>query len=489
MKQPRTLKIIRLISSVTRSTLRGEKLVLAQTSEGLERLGGIYIKFLQIVVLNLDPFSQTGFKKLLDVYEKSAPDPINIYRYLSRELPPDKLAQFKKIEPLPFATGSFGQVYKAELITGQAVIIKILRPSVQRYLRYDLRLIGTLCWAYSIIDRQKMLNFRGIFADFKRISLQETDYVREAAVATEYYESYKNHPHMVTPKTYNELCTKHVLVQDLIQGVSITNILDLKLSGVDAEDYCRKYLNTDLIRMLQTVGVEMLTRAIAGEVFQADPHPGNIVLLANNKVALIDFGMSTHVIKNRLSLYELSVEYLKFYSNQLNIEDFTMVSLKFLAPDIHAAISHADTLLDPTGQEQAMVTRLREAIKRIYEDADNRIYVDKLMSGRQIMKVLFFVINKDNRFGFTFDLSASALIKAIQGYFVMMARFEPTGWAVRDAFQEAVSISSQQLDNILASPATEMSPEKALETLSYWFDKMARNDPWLMNRVVGGYLK
>ncbi len=359
MKQFRTIRIIKLMTSVVTSVLRGDKLVLDQNSAKLEELGGIYIKFLQLVVLNLDPNNQSSYKQLLNVYENSQPDPITIRTYLSRELSTDSWDMFKTIEEQPFATGSFGQVYKAQLWNDKPVIIKVLRPSVIRYLNYDLRLMGFLSWIYSVFDRQKMLNFRDIFKDFKRTCLDETNYIREATVARSYYEDYKNHPYLVIPQTYLQLCSYKVITQDYVQGLSLTSLLEMHSGGVDPVT--------------------------------------------------------------------------KPYFNQL--------------------IEH-----------------------------------------RMFMKALFFGINKGNRFGFSFDLNATSLWKAIQTYFVLIGRFDNNGdnrsvQVVLEMLNEIIWFAENNLAKIIESLKTEINPTEVLETLSCWFDKMARNDPWLMSRLVSGYIE
>lgn len=491
MKQPRTLKIVRLITEVVSSILKNDKLILNQTSEGLERLGGIYIKFLQLVVLHVDPHDQSGYRKLLEVYEGSTPDQIDIRRYLAHELGPDKLAMIKSIEPQPFATGSFGQVYRGELLDGQKVIIKVLRPSVTRYLRYDLRLIGILCWVYGMIDRQKLVSFKNIFHDFKNVSLQETDYIREAAVAQNYYESYQDHSNLVIPKTHISLCSKHVLVQEKIVGVSVTQLLELQISGNDAREYAYQYLQSDLFYLLKVVGVELLDRVLAGQIMHADPHPGNLIVLPNNKIALIDFGMTAGAIDNRQSFYEVMVQYDNYYSGNLAIDEFTIASLKFFAPELYEAIARSDEVLGANGESFSLMAKLRESIEQYYNDKDNQVFINQLMSRRQLTKVLFFAVNKDNRFGFSFEVSALALIKAIQSYLVLCGKFDETGQLiVRPVFTETVARgSSLRIDSILNSPSVNLSPGEALEVLSCWFDKIGRNDPWLMNRLAGGIIE
>ncbi|HLC91581.1 MAG TPA: AarF/ABC1/UbiB kinase family protein [Candidatus Saccharimonadales bacterium] len=488
MKQPRTIRIMRLMTHVMTSILRGEKLMISSNTDKIGELGGIYVKFLQLVVINLDPNNQVGYKQLLKVYENSQPDPIDVKRYLASQLSAQNFAKIKSIEPQPFATGSFGQVYHARLWDDRSVVVKVLRPSVIKYLKYDLRLLNALTWLYNLADRKKMLNFRSMFKDFKHTSLNETDYVREAAVADSYWESYQNHPHMVIPRTYMELCSKHVIVQDYIQGVSVAQLLALQTSSTDAAAYCLQYLQSDLHVLLSVIGVEIVGRALVGEIVQADPHPGNIIILPGNRVALIDFGMSAIITKDRMAFYDLVVQYQKLYSGHLAIEDFTLCALRCLAPVLYVALEQTDGLITQTYQV-SIFEKLRVAVKEYFDETNNKMGVSQDLQRFSIMKVLFFGINKDNRFGFSFDLSATSMWKATQTYFVLAQKFDPSGTIILNALNEVIWQAAHNMDRIAGSPQTQMSSSEALETLSCWFDKMARNDPWLMSRMVGNYIK
>ncbi len=464
--------------------------MLGDGSAKLEELGGIYIKFLQIVVLNLDPQKQRNYKDLLAVYEQSKPDSIHIWSYLGGNLSAYQLSQIKRVTEEPFATGSFGQVYRAELASGQEVVVKVLRPSVEKYLRYDLRLIGLLSQAFSLVDKQNIINFRSMFKQFKQSSLLETDYIHEAQVANHYYQRYADHPSMVIPKTYLELSNRRVIVQEYVHGLSVTSVLELQTNGHDPQAYVSETLNSDLFHQLQVVGAELLGKAVLGEIMQADPHPGNIILLPNNKVALIDFGMSSYLATNRFAFYEMLVQYVKFYSGNLAIEDFSMSALKFLEPDLHEAITHADKLLgEQVTGDNSMQNKVKSAVREMFDDESNQPMIARLLDQKMIMKVLFFAINKGNRFGFSFDLQAINLIKAAQNYLMLMGQFDKDGIVIYNVLKEVVEMAENNFDQVVDMQAGNTDPAETIETLSHWLDKMARNDPWLMNKLAEGYFR
>jgi serine/threonine protein kinase len=457
--------------------------------EQLDELGGIYIKFMQMVVLSSSGITQRNFIELLRVYEASKPDTMDVWDHLKKIGMPGR-GNIKGINPEPFATGSFGQVYKGILNSGDVVIIKVLRPSVKRYLRYDLRLLGFLCRIFSILDRQRMLDFKQIYGQFKETCLQEIQYKREAEIASYYYRQYENHPQMVIPKTYRNMSNDQVIVQEYIDGLSLAKLLSSSKGNFDAREYVYQNFNSDLFKQLEIIGVELLSKALIGEVVQADPHPGNIIILRDNKVALIDFGMAASLNENRLAFYELLLQYKAYYSNDFKIEDMSLAALKYLSPKLFSAIANADKILgDSYLTEESLLDKLRTATKKVVNENNTKTVIEGMLKQNLIMKVLFFEINRNNRFGFNFDLKAVNLLKATQGYMTLIGQFDHDAEIITSVINCAVERANKNIDKIIDSNVVDTKPLESIEILSSWIDKMYRNDPWLTNQLVGGYMR
>jgi serine/threonine protein kinase len=485
MRVPRTVKIVRLLSDAVGAFLMNENLGLKGSLDQLDELGGIYIKFLQMIVLSSSGQQQKNFLELLKVYEDSKPDDINITQHLNSIKMPG-MNQFDLIESQPFATGSFGQVYKAKLITGEIVIIKILRPSVQKYLRYDLLLLKIFSVLYSFIDRQRVFDFKQIYKQFKTTSIQETHYYREAEVAVNYYESYKNHDYMVIPKTYKELSNDKVIVQEYISGISVAKLLTMQNNGIDAKRYVHDVFNGNLATLLEVIGKELLSRALLGETLQSDPHPGNIIILENNKVALIDFGMATRLSENRVAFYEMLVQYQAYYNGNFSLSNMCLAALKYLSPKLYGAIEGADKYLEKyVVTDERLIDRLRRVTEEVSLEHTNQSLIDSLLEQNLIMRVLFFVLNKDNRFGFTFDIKSISLLKASQGYLTLIGQFDDNNEIVTSMINGAVLFGKQNLINIIDAKEEHIDPYESIEILSNWLDKMARNDPFLASHMAG----
>src|SRR5690606_22788188 len=102
---------------------------------------GVYVKFLQGVLLRSQVMRKWHNPEKLKIFENLDHEPIDIGRLLQMELPKEKLSQIALIQPEPFAAGSFGQVYYGQLRNGQPIIIKVLRPMIRELLQHDLRLL------------------------------------------------------------------------------------------------------------------------------------------------------------------------------------------------------------------------------------------------------------------------------------------------------------------------------------------------------------
>lgn len=489
MKMPRTIKIFRLMAHILRAFLQNRSLGLQGSLAELDELGGIYIKFLQMVVLSSAGLQQMNFAQLLKVYEDSKPDDIVAWKHLQRIGMPH-MHRVAKMDPLPFATGSFGQVYRAQLDTGEEVVIKILRPSVARYLRYDLRLLFLLSRVYSIVDKQRMLDFMQIYKQFKTTCLQEVRYKHEVEVAQLYYETYRNHPQLVIPKTFSEMCTDQVIVQEYIAGVSVAKLLNMKQQGINPRQYVREQLSSDLHSQLEIIGIELLSKALVGDILQADPHPGNIIVLGNNKVALIDFGMATELSENRVAFYEMLLQYQAYYSNSFHIEELALAALKYLSPKLFSAITGAEQLLGNSFLEkEKLLERLKRITFEVADEQGTKTMITSMLEQNLIMRVLFFVVNHNNRFGFTFDIKSVNLLKASQGYLTLLGQFDDNAVVVARVINGAVEYAQKNLDRVIDTQGVQLKPQESLELLSTWLDKMSRNDPWLTNRLVGGYIE
>src|SRR5690606_723431 len=124
-----------------------------------------------------------------------------------------------------------------------------------------------------------------------------------------------------------------------------------------------------------------------------------------------------------------------------------------------------------------------------YQD-DTLPVINSLLQRRMIMKALLFAINRNNRFGFSFDMRSITFLKASQLFMVLVARFEPeTTTIMTNVMDRVIDYGKANFEQIVDSQPQTMKPTEAFELLSVWFDKMSRNDPWLTEKMVGGIIE
>ena len=194
IKRHRAAKMAMIATRAMYLQKRGRNCEMASyICDELVSLGGIYIKFLQGVMLQSEFFKQWKSPNRYNIFENLDTEIINLPKLLQKELTPSSFAQIAQVQPQPFAAGSFGQVYFGVLRDGTPIIIKALRPLVRETLQFDLKLIDVFAKQFFIKLYDNMqLNVNKALKEFKKSSLNETDYVSEADFANELYEAYKN---------------------------------------------------------------------------------------------------------------------------------------------------------------------------------------------------------------------------------------------------------------------------------------------------------
>src|SRR5690606_38347199 len=215
-------------------------------------------------------------KKLEDRVE---PLEIDIEALLENELSIKIADHFIQIEPKPFASASISQVYKATLINGEDVVIKIRRPQVDEVLLADLALmkdISSILAHYS--DTVERMNLPLIVDSFAITLEEELSLNTERFNITRFAKNFKENQNIYIPKVYPELSNNVVLCLEFIKGIKITEIDKLKGKGFDMANLVDKGLNLYLEQIL-----------VHG-FFHGDPHPGNLLVMDDGRISFIDFG-------------------------------------------------------------------------------------------------------------------------------------------------------------------------------------------------------
>lgn len=235
IKRHRTARLARLITRAYYMHKRGqEDRLYTIVCDEFVSLGGVYVKFLQGVLLRSTVMQKWHNPERLRIFEDLETEPLDIVGILQKELSPEQLAQITLVQPQPFAAGSFGQVYYGQHANGKPIIIKVLRPMIRELLRWDLKLLSAFSRTFfTKLYKNMDVSVVSALKEFRAATLLETDYKAEADFAHELYEHYKDHPKYLIPETFANLCTDHIIVQEYMDGISVAAIVKLQEQGVD----------------------------------------------------------------------------------------------------------------------------------------------------------------------------------------------------------------------------------------------------------------
>ena len=257
----------------------------ARLRRALEECGGMFVKLGQILSTRSDLLPAAVIAELSKLRDRVPPaDPAAVRALIEEELgaPADEV--FAEFDWEPLAAASIGQAHRARLHDGQPVIVKVLRPGIGDAVERDLLVLDELArtaeartsWAaeYRVTE---------LAAEFGARLREELDLRREAANATAIAGNLAELPEVHVPLVHPELSTSKLLVMEWLDGVSVGDAEALDELGVDRRKLADLLLRCFLKQML-----------LDGE-FHADPHPGNVMVLRDRRLGLIDFGASSRL--------------------------------------------------------------------------------------------------------------------------------------------------------------------------------------------------
>ena len=263
-----------------KSISRGERI-----RRALEDLGPIFVKFGQVLSTRRDLLPLDIADELAKLQDQVPPFPGAQARARVEEVcgqPIDQL--FKEFDETPLASASIAQVHAARLHDGREVVVKVLRPEVERLIRADLEVLYLIAGLAEDYWRDgRRLRPREVVAEYERTVLDELDLIREAANATQLKRNFEGSTLLYVPEVYWPLTRREVMVMERIRGVPIRDLATLRARGTD-------------FKVLAENGVQIFfTQVFKHNFFHADMHPGNIFVdVADPKqprYMAVDFGI------------------------------------------------------------------------------------------------------------------------------------------------------------------------------------------------------
>jgi predicted unusual protein kinase regulating ubiquinone biosynthesis (AarF/ABC1/UbiB family) len=222
---------------------------------------------------------------------------------------------FCEFEPEAVAAASIGQVYRARLIDGRRVAVKVQYPGVDAAVRADLQNMGLLLRAARRIAPG--LDAKAVAQELRERLTEELDYEHEAQAQREFARRFHGHPFMVVPAVLTDVSAQRVLVSEWVEGAGFEDVKKLDRRTTD--------------RFAEIVFRFFFGCLYRDGHFSGDPHPGNYMLMADGRVAFVDFGMTKRIAPERIE-HEKAAIRDSFAGDAAGVRS-ELAALGFIAPD------------------------------------------------------------------------------------------------------------------------------------------------------------
>jgi ubiquinone biosynthesis protein len=256
-----------------------------ELANDLERMGPTFVKLGQLLSSRADLLPDRYLKALARLQDKVKPfSYAEVEEIVQTELGVRLSKAFSRFDSEHLAAASLGQVHRAALRDGRRVVVKIQRPNIRRQIAEDFQVLGEIA---EFVDEHTKLGRRYQFVkvidEFKTTLLHELDYQREAANLNTIADNLQQFSRIHVPRPVADYTTRSVLTMQFVEGTKITELSPLARLDIDGEALAEELFKA------------YLKQVLVDGIFHADPHPGNIFLTDDGRVALLDLGMVGHI--------------------------------------------------------------------------------------------------------------------------------------------------------------------------------------------------
>lgn len=287
-----------------------------------EELGTTYIKFGQFLASRPDIFPDEVISELRKLQDNTPYFPFEKIKPIIEHSINRPIGEiFEYIEETPMASASIAQVHRGKLLNGEIVAIKIKKPGVKELVEQDisiLMLIGKM--AEKHIQEAKQIQLVKIIEEMSEQINKELNFELEMFYIEKFSEFFKNDTSLIFPKIHREFSSNDIIVMDMIQGVRIDDIVALEEKKINLREIASRGVNFYLKQVFEF------------GFFHADPHPGNLLITDDGKIAILDFGIIGKIDSELLEhLSDIFLSLIKLDINGLVNE---MIEFGIINPDI-----------------------------------------------------------------------------------------------------------------------------------------------------------
>lgn len=240
----------------------------ARLRMAMEQLGPVFIKFGQLLSTRHDLLPEEAIEDLARLQDRVPPfDETAAFAIIEQELKRPVSELFGSLERKPLASASVAQVHAGTLKDGREIVVKVIRPGLEKVVEQDLALLLTGArWLQRVAPETKRFHPVQVVTDYRHILLGELDLGQEAANAAQFRRNFEDSPLLYVPEVHWNLSTNKVMTMERVYGVPVSDTATMKAVGVD-------------LAQLSEIGVEIFfTQVFRDNFFHADMHPGNVMV-------------------------------------------------------------------------------------------------------------------------------------------------------------------------------------------------------------------
>ena len=375
------------------TTLAEAKPKAEELASDLEKLGPTFIKLGQLLSTRADLLPAPYLEALERLQDKIEPFPYEeVDKIVSGELGVRISKAFADFDPQPLAAASLAQVHLAHMRDGRAVVVKVQRPNIREQIVEDLEALGEMAqFIDSHTELGKRYDFGNMLQGLRSSLLRELDFKLEANNLITFAENLKEFDRIVIPGPVEHFCTSRILTMEYISGKKITELSPLRLMEIDGPGLARELFRAYLKQIL-----------LDGFV-HADPHPGNVFLTEDDRIALLDLGMVARLLPG----FRDNVLRLLLAISEGRGEEAAEVTIRM-------------------GEPKSRFNKI-DFTKRIAELVAERgdASLSRLNSGQVVLEITRISADCWFRLPSEFTLVAKALLNLDRSVFTLDASFEP----------------------------------------------------------------
>lgn len=266
----------------------------------LEELGPTFIKFGQILSTRPDIMPEDFMTELLKLQDEVAPIPFSeVTRVVTTQFNKPISELYSSIDETPVAAASIAQVHRAVTNSGEEVVIKVQRPGIEGIIDTDIAILSFLAkLALKYIPESRLYDPVGMVEEFSQVIRREMDFTLEASYTERFRENFSGDPRVLIPRVFWDSTGQKVLTMERVQGIKVDRVDKLKENGIDTE------------KVAHLVADVFFKQVFEFGLFHGDLHSGNIFVISEETIGLVDFGIVGRIDDNmKRSLADILISF------------------------------------------------------------------------------------------------------------------------------------------------------------------------------------